>query len=158
MNDSSKGKKNRIKVGDTFVEGESIEVRNGKVYVDGVEVNGKTGKGPIVVKVLGNLKSLRVDTGNVYINGDIQESVDISSGNLDCRDIGGNVKTGAGNVSCRDVSGSVKTGVGNIEGFREKKKEKTGRSSFLGSDFLDGFAVGTLMDDLFDGIGDLLDG
>ena len=69
MNDSSKGKKNRIKVGDTFVEGESIEVRNGKVYVDGVEINGKTGKGPIVVKVLGNLKSLRVDTGNVYING-----------------------------------------------------------------------------------------
>lgn len=88
--------------------GKSIVVSNGKVIVDGNEIQvGEIKNNRIDVHVLsGEVGSLKAD-GNIYAQ-DVKGDVD-AGGSVDCKNVGGSVDAG-GSISCGDVSGSVDAG------------------------------------------------
>lgn len=102
------------------VNGVKIEVPDGStitVVNDEVRVNGRTlsvGKVEDTVKfeVTGTLLALKVDRGNVTVNGNVQGHVD-AGGSVEVRgDVGAHVDAG-GNVVCHHVHGYVDSG-GNV--------------------------------------------
>lgn len=90
------------------VTGNNIELRNGVVYVDGVEIKGVQSGGKIAeVRILeGIVHSVTAD-GSVAA-GDVTGSVS-AGGSVNCDNIGGNVSAG-GSVNCDDIAGSVMAG------------------------------------------------
>lgn len=103
--------------GMTF-EGDSIHVRNNKVFVDGREIDvGEVKKNRIDVHILsGEVGDIRAD-GDIYaqnVKGDAD-----AGGSIECKDVGGSVDAG-GSVNCGNVSGDVDAGgsvnCGNVGG------------------------------------------
>lgn len=116
-----------INIGGVKVTGDNIEIRNGKVIVDGVEISGVqntagvsiTSGGTLEVRVLeGRLGNLRADgsihcenvEGSVNAGGSVHAN-DVNGnasagGSVTCGDVGGNASAG-GSVKCGDVRGNV---------------------------------------------------
>jgi hypothetical protein len=89
-------------------EGGNIVVENGRVFINGKDVSGEQYGGILTIKFEGTtLASLSVDNGNV-----------------ECQDVGGNVKAG-GSVKAVGIGGSVKAG-GSVHA------EKIGGDAFAG--------------------------
>lgn len=109
-----------VSIGGVTVTGNNIEVKNGVIKVDGVEIEplNKTG-GILEVRVLeGRVENLKADgsisAGNVEgsvqaggsVNCDVVKGSVSAGGSVNCDDVGGNVSAG-GSVSCDDVQGNV---------------------------------------------------
>ncbi len=87
--------------------GKNLTVRNGRVFVDGVEYFGDGDPKPCILEVKiteGTIQEVNVD-GSLSCN-DIAGSVRID-GSMSCRNVGGNV-TIDGSLQCNDIQGSVK--------------------------------------------------
>lgn len=116
-----------INIGGVQVTGNNIEIRNGKVIVDGVVIEGVnntngvsiSGGGVLEVRVLeGRVENLKADgsitCGNVEGSANAGGSVrcdDVkgnanAGGSITCGDVGGNASAG-GSVKCGDVRGNV---------------------------------------------------
>ena len=88
--------------------GKSIVVSNGKVIVDGTEVQvGEIKNNRIDLHILsGEVGEIRAD-GNVYAQ-DVRGDID-AGGSIDCKNVGGSADAG-GSITCGDVSGNVDAG------------------------------------------------
>ena len=110
--------------------GKSVSVRNGKVIIDGNEqkcddkiinimVEGDIERLDVgcaeKIAIAGNVGSVKTDTANVDINGNVEGGVTTEVGNVKCGDVGGNVRSEVGNITCENVNGKVKTEVGDIK-------------------------------------------
>ena len=105
--------------GKDYPDGNDIQITNGKVIIDGVEVEA-IDKGDydriMKIEVSGDLKSLTtdksVDCKNV--DGDVNAGSSVS-----CDNVTGNVTSGS-SMNCGDVVGDVRSGssmnVGNVSG------------------------------------------
>lgn len=111
----------------------SITVVNNRVFVNGQDVTPDakqitiqvTGDVPQLtvdachlLTVTGNVGSLKSTSGDVQVQGLVQQSVTTVSGDVECADVGGGVSTTSGDVSCGSVQGRVSTISGDI---RHKK-------------------------------------
>ncbi|BAV80963.1 hypothetical protein [Vibrio phage RYC] len=102
--------------GKTF-RGKNVSMVNGKIIVDGVEVDGEDhSKLPeIKVEVHGNTGQINTETGNVSVLGDVEGNVKTMSGDVDAKEVYGAVKTMSGDVTCHgSIGGSVDTMSGDI--------------------------------------------
>lgn len=104
-----------INIGGVTVSGNNIQIFNGKVIVDGVEISGvnntngvsiSTG-GVLEIRVLeGKIENLQAD-GSITC-GDVGGNAD-AGGSIKCGDVGGSANAG-GSVTCGDVGGSASAG------------------------------------------------
>jgi hypothetical protein len=94
--------------------GGSIQVGNGKIIIDGVDMTPDSKE--INIEVIGNVDLLEIDTcSKVKITGDAK-TVKSHNGNIDIGgNISGDVSTHNGNINCANVGGSVTTRNGNIK-------------------------------------------
>lgn len=101
--------------GKTIVSnGGSISISNGKITIDGKNVDFEDAK-EINIEVHGSIDSLDVDScnkinisgscvsvkthnGSVDIGGDVKSDVSTHNGNIDCGNVCGNVSTRNGNI------------------------------------------------------------
>lgn len=116
-----------INIGGVSITGNDIQIKNGKVIVDGVEISGVvntngvsiTSGGTLEVRILeGRVENLRADgsihcanvEGSVNAGGSVHaENVNgnaSAGGSVTCGDVGGNASAG-GSVKCGDVRGNV---------------------------------------------------
>lgn len=99
---------NRVTINGVTYEGaRSISVSNGRVTIDGKQVDhGEVNNNILKVEVTGVLERLEAD-GDVQaclVQGTVQAGGDVS-----CDDVGGTVQCG-GDVRCGNVSGSIMAG------------------------------------------------
>ena len=90
------------------IEGaQTISINNGKIYVN--EKLREDLKSPSIE----NVASVRTDSGDVSITGDVS-TVNTTSGDVSCKDVKGGVLTMSGDVTCGNIGGNVSTMNGNI--------------------------------------------
>ena len=106
--------------GETYI-GNSVTINNGKVTINGNDVtpDSKT----ITISINGNINDLKVDrcvsidvegddgnlkatSGNVNVTGNVTDSIQSTSGNIKCNDVGGSIKTTSGKIECNTVYGN----------------------------------------------------
>lgn len=127
---NGKIKSSVITINGTTYHGSSITMKNGKVIVDGEEV--KTGDAKTInisvngditnlevdacneLQVTGSVGSLRTISGDVTVTGDVDGSVQSTSGDIECGHVQGSVQTVSGDVKCGAVGGNVKTLSGDV--------------------------------------------
>jgi hypothetical protein len=124
----------RININGVTYTGNNIIVKNNKVIINGNDVTSDTKI--INITVEGNLEEISADycekiiingnvgivttmSGNIECNKDILGNVRVTSGDIDCENIGGNVETVSGDVKCGNITGNVRTVSGDI---RNKKQ------------------------------------
>lgn len=106
--------------GQTF-SGNSIEVKDGQIYIDRQKI--KTKDTFITIDVVGDVERLKADVcESIKINGNVNGDVKTQVGDIECGNVGGNVKTETGDIHLQHATGDVKTQVGDI-------KYKSGRTS-----------------------------
>ncbi len=104
--------------------GRNIQVRNGKIIVDGVDItpDAKT----ITVEIHGNVD--RLESGacqSTTVNGNVGD-INGGSGNIHCGAVTGNVSSGSGKVTCVSIKGNVSTGSGSVNAQTISGSVKTG--------------------------------
>ena len=100
--------------GQTFnvPDGSSINVTNNAVYIDGKKFEGEGYESRhFRIEVTGGVAGIKVERGDVIINGDVSGDVD-AGGNITSANVGGGIDAG-GNVNCGNVTGDVDAG-GNV--------------------------------------------
>jgi hypothetical protein len=107
---------NGIIIGNNVVSGGSIVINNGKVFVDGKNVDFLYDERIINITVKGDLDSIRVDSCHeVKIEGNVGEDVHVSQGRVTIGGgVGRDVHVSQGNVDCGKVEGKVSVSMGNI--------------------------------------------
>ena len=104
--------------GKTF-RGNNVSVVNGKVTVDGKEMEMPDAKN-IHIFIEGDVGTLNIDCGEVQVSGDVKVGGDVKGtatlnmGDLECTDVFADVSVDMGNVKASTIHGSVKTKMGNI--------------------------------------------
>lgn len=97
------------------ISGNSINIHNGKITVDGAVYSND--KHTIIEKIFidGNVTNLTVDAGNVHVNG-VAGDVEVDAGNIEVKgNVMGSVETGAGNITVTSsVAGNVHSDCGNV--------------------------------------------
>lgn len=102
--------------------GRNIQIRNGRVKIDGKEVSDESGAVTLKVEVTGDIQSLKTDGdvrcgsvlgyvdagGSVTVSGAVNRGV-TAGGSISCGDVDGSVAAG-GSVQCGKVLGNVDAG------------------------------------------------
>ena len=102
-----------IKINNKTFRGNNITITDNKVMIDGKDVTPDAKTINIVVE--DSIQSIKADvceTITVYGNCN---KVDTMSGDVECRDVTGNVKTMSGDVDAHSIGGSVQTMSGDIK-------------------------------------------
>lgn len=90
------------------ISGNNIVIRNGKVIVDGVEVDGAaSGNGEIKIVVVEGVIN-KLDSDRSVNCGDVNGDVN-AGGSVNCGNVGGKVNAG-GSVNCDRVGGNISAG------------------------------------------------
>jgi hypothetical protein len=94
--------------------GKVLNVSGGDVYIDGVKQldNSNLEHKEIKIEVNGNLESLELEIGEVKC-GNVGV-LKVSTGDVSCHNIEGNLDVGVGDVDTFTINGSVKVGVGDV--------------------------------------------
>ena len=99
---------NRVMVNGNLVK-DFNEVKQKTIYVI---VNGDVGNLEVSccekVEVKGTVKSVKTQSGDVYVTGDVEGNLTSTSGDVECGNVGCNVTTTSGDVRCKNVSGNIK--------------------------------------------------
>lgn len=113
-----------IRVNGKTYQGNNVSMINGKVFVDGKEVDSGDSDQKVVIHCDGNLTFQEFQCSNsVEINGNVTGNIschgsftghnitgDVNAGgSVNCDNIGGSVKAG-GSVNCDDIGGNVTAG------------------------------------------------
>jgi len=100
--------------GDVCISCGTLDIRNGRMFVDGKEVdlgNERT----INVEVIGDIKSLLVDScEKVNVTGNVEKVGTVSGDVRVAGNVGGSISTVSGDVRCGEIAGSVSTVSGDI--------------------------------------------
>jgi hypothetical protein len=103
-----------IKVNGITFQGNSIQITNSKVIVDGKEIKLEDSK-IVNITVEGNVESIHADVCESIIVKGTCKKAQTMSGNITIEgNVEGNVKTMSGNVSCGDIAGNASSMSGNI--------------------------------------------
>lgn len=97
------------------VTGRKIEIRDGKMIIDGTPIDQyDESRLPVFkIEINGDVDSIQAETGDVTVNGNVRE-VTSKNGNVRCHTVEGNVDSKNGNVVCDVIKGSCDTKNGNI--------------------------------------------
>lgn len=97
------------------LQGKSLEMRDGRIFVDGtlVEEYDESNVPVLKVEVTGNVDSLRTESGDVTVNGSCN-FVKTMSGDVTCDDVSDGVQTMSGDVRCGNIHGGCSTMSGDI--------------------------------------------
>ena len=101
-----------ISINGNVYKGNSVQISNGKVVVDGIEQS-QVLEHKITVNVVGDVESIEAGSGDVFVSGGVG-SLRTGSGDVKCGSVSGNVQTGSGDIDCGNIAGSVRTGSGDI--------------------------------------------
>ena len=119
----------KISINGTTFSGKSINIKNNKILIDGLNVTPDNKIITILVngnvdilqtdvcetiKIAGDVKDLSLSAGNIEVIGDCHRDVKTSAGNIKCENVTGNVSTGSGDITCENISGSAKAMCGDI--------------------------------------------
>lgn len=99
--------------GKAFSAKSSIVINNGRVILDGQSVEMPDEK-RISIEVKGDVQDLQVDSCDSLIIQGAVGSVQSTSGDVRCGDVGGSVQTVSGDVRAQAIQGNVKTVSGDI--------------------------------------------
>lgn len=104
-----------ININGKVYSGGSIVVNNGKITIDGKEIDGLDER-VININIEGSVQNLDVDCANsITVNGDVVELTS-KNGNVSVSgDVSGNVENKNGNINCGNVGGDVLNKNGNIK-------------------------------------------
>lgn len=97
----------------------SVSVINNKVYFNGklAEDFNDWKEKNIEIKVEGNCKEVKVDAGNITVEGNVEGDASSDAGNITVRgDVKGNAKTDCGHIKAKQIFGNATTDCGNIRG------------------------------------------
>ena len=104
-----------IQINGKSYSGNNVSMKNGKVFVDGVEQDGET-TGNIEITVEGSCGDITTDYGNITIGCDAK-SVESKNGNIRVSGaIEGNAETKNGNIKAGSILGDATTKNGNVSG------------------------------------------
>ena len=104
--------------------GKNINISNGKVIIDGVDMTPDSKE--ITINVMGNIDTLDVDYAKeIKVNGDINKA-STGSGDITCVNITGGARTGSGDIECETLNGDVQTGSGDVKANTITGSVKTG--------------------------------
>ena len=104
--------------------GKNINISNGKVIIDGVDMTPDSKE--ITINVMGNIDTLDVDYAKeIKVNGDINKA-STGSGDITCVNITGGARTGSGDIECETLNGDVQTGSGDVKATTITGSVKTG--------------------------------
>lgn len=97
------------------VTGRNIEIRSGKMFIDGTPIDQYDESKLPVFKIVinGDVDSIKAETGDITVNGNVRE-VTSKNGNVRCHTVEGNVDSKNGNVVCDVIKGDCDTKNGNI--------------------------------------------
>ena len=105
-------KGNSVAVNGNIYSGSNIQIINGKVLVDGKEVECPDKK--ISISINGNVDSVCTASGDVTITGNVGNA-STTSGDIEIEgNVSGNVSAVSGDISVLDVQGNVSTVSGDI--------------------------------------------
>lgn len=104
----------KIVVNGQTYHGTSVSIVNGKVLVDGEEVQSAT-QPKIDVQLFGDVEVLETASGNVTVQGQAG-AVQTVSGNVECGAVSGSVSTVSGDVKASSIAGPVSTVSGDVRG------------------------------------------
>jgi len=98
------------------IQGNSINMSNGKIVVDGKVIKDGINNCTIDVTVEGDCHDITTSNGDITVHGNIKNNVKTTNGDIAARNgIGGNVTTNNGDVDCvGSINGNVSTNMGDI--------------------------------------------
>lgn len=102
---------NEIVINGSSYMGNSVSIKNGAVYIDGVQQEQQLGHN-IIVAVHGDVESLDLGSGSVAAQN--VGHITSGSGDVTCETVKGDVRTGSGDVTAVKIEGSVRTGSGDV--------------------------------------------
>lgn len=92
----------------------SIVINNGRVLLDGKPVDTADDQKRISIEVHGDIQDLQIDSCDTLLIQGAVGSVQSTSGDVRCGDVGGSVQTVSGDVRAKSIGGNVKTISGNV--------------------------------------------
>jgi predicted ThiF/HesA family dinucleotide-utilizing enzyme len=101
-----------VNINGVVYSGRNIQVNGGRVMIDGHDY---TPDSKIInIEVNGNIGELKVDAcAKLTVVGRV-DKLSTMSGDVNCGEVGGNVKTMSGDVHCGSVAGGVETMSGDV--------------------------------------------
>lgn len=102
-----------LRINGVTVSGNSIQVKNGSIFVDGNVVDAGDAK-QIRIEVTGNIESINADACDSITVSGHSGPISTLSGDVKCGNVDGSVKTMSGDVRCGSIGGSVSTMSGDI--------------------------------------------
>lgn len=93
--------------------GETIEIKNGEILVDGKPFQGYDKAKVLKVEITGNVESVSSEDADVIVHGKVG-TINSKNGNVTCGDVDGNVDSKNGNIVCGSIKGDCTTKNGNI--------------------------------------------
>jgi hypothetical protein len=104
--------------------GKNINISNGKVIINGVDMTPDSKE--ITINVMGDIDTLDVDYAKeIKVNGNINKA-NTGSADITCVNITGGARTGSGDVECETINGDVQTGSGDVKSNTITGSVKTG--------------------------------
>lgn len=104
-----------IVINGKYISGKSISIKDNKVIVDGLEVKPEQLEDTknVHIEVKGDITAIEIyGKGNITCNN--VGSIQLDSGKISCKDIGGNLGIVNGNVFCGNITGHVDSVSGDI--------------------------------------------
>lgn len=92
----------------------SIVINNGRVILDGTPVETADDEKRISIEVHGDVQDLQIDRCDTLLIQGAVGSVQTTSGDVRCGDVGGSVQTVSGDVCAKSIGGNVKTVSGDV--------------------------------------------
>jgi hypothetical protein len=102
-----------IRINGVTISGNSIQVKNGSIFVDGKVVETGDAK-QIRIEVDGSIERLNADSCDSITVSGSAGSVSTMSGDVTCGNVEGAVSTMSGDIRCGNIGGSVSTMSGDI--------------------------------------------
>lgn len=83
----------------------SLSLKNGKIYVDGKELDSKNVFGSSVssntdISIIGNVESIQTTNGDITVNGNVTD-ITTTNGDVEAHTIYGNIKTTNGDIKTK---------------------------------------------------------
>jgi len=102
-----------ININGTYISGNNITITKNRVIIDGVDVTPDSKV--ITITVDGNIDEINADyCQKILVNGNVR-SITATSGDIECKEVSGDIKTTSGDIECENVCGSVNTTSGDVK-------------------------------------------
>ncbi|XGU46189.1 hypothetical protein ACEXAJ_07495 [Fusobacterium necrophorum subsp. funduliforme] len=98
------------------IAGKNVSISNDNVFIDGKKIKGEyTEDKHIQIFIDGDIRNLEVDCcEKITVNGNVFD-IENTNGNIECKDVSGNIKNVNGDITANNVKGSCSTVNGDIK-------------------------------------------